>query len=108
MAEKFKTSLVGRRFTSIPPRTKPNWHVRDDLPQGIVYLVHTAFLDEGVPTVVGERIDVTSALRDGELDKNAPAAVGDNGTIAERFNSAPQSATVAVTHFGVLWELLPA
>ena len=94
MAEKFKTSLVGRRFTPIPPKTKPNWHVRDDLPQGIVYLVHTVFLDEGVPTVVGERIDVWGFPT--------------NADVARHFNDAPQSATVAVTHFGVLWELLPA
>ena len=108
MVEKFKTNLVGRRITSIPPRTQPHWHVRDDLPQGIIYLIHTAFLDEGVPTVVGERVDVTSAFRDDELNKNAPAAVGDTGTISERFKNSPQSATVAVTHLGLLWELLPA
>lgn len=90
MAEKFKTSLVGRRFTPIPPRTQPHWHVRDDLPQGVVYLIHTAYLDEGVPTVVGERIDMVGLAS------------------SDVFKAAPQSATVAVTHLGLLWELLPA
>jgi hypothetical protein len=94
MSKTFTTNLVGRRFTPIPPRTKPNWHVRDDLPQGIVYLVHTAYLDESLPTVVGERIDVVGA------------AV--NTDVGEMFRDAPQSMTVAVAHFGVLWELLPA
>ena len=92
--QSFTTNLVGRRITSIPPRTQPHWHVRDDLPQGIIYLIHTVFLDEGVPTVVGERIDVVGA------------AV--NTDVREMFRDAPQSATVAVTHLGLLWELLPA
>lgn len=89
------TNLVGRRITPISPRTQPNWHVRDDLPEGVVYLIHTAFLDEGVPTVVGERID----MKKGWL-------VGPG--VNEVFQAAPQSATVAVTHLGLLWELLPA
>lgn len=108
MAEKFKTSLVGRRITPIPTRTEPHFHMREDLPQGIVYLIHTAFLDgEGEPTLVGERVDVTSAFRDDELDKDAPAAIGDTGTISERFKKAPQSVTISINFLGAIWELLP-
>ena len=95
MSKTFTTTLVGRRFTPIPPRTQPNWHVRDDLPQGVVYLVHTAYLDESLPTVVGERIDMKEGW-----------SIGFGGR--EVFEAAPQSVTVAVAHFGVLWELLPA
>ena len=103
----FYSNLQGRRITPIPARTQPNYHMHDDLPQGIVYLIHTVYVDgDGTPTMVGERVDVTSAFRDGELDKDAPAAIGDNGTIAERFDNAPQSATIPIHFLGAIWELL--
>lgn len=93
MAEKFTTNLVGRRMTPIPARTAPQHHMRDELPQGIVYLIHTAYLDEGEPTVVGERVDVVG--------------LAVNVDTASVFKAAPQSAKVPVDWFGQLWELMP-
>ena len=95
MAKQFTTTLVGRRITPIPARTAPQHHMRDELPQGVIYLIHTAYLDEGEPTVVGERID----MKVGKGDEIADAH--------EVFHAAPQSAKVPVDWFGQLWELLP-
>ncbi|KKN33897.1 hypothetical protein LCGC14_0799200 [marine sediment metagenome] len=105
----FYSNLQGRRITPLPARTEPHFHMREDLPQGIVYLVHTVYVDNesGEPTLVSERVDVTSAFRDDELNKDAPAAIGDTGTISERFKNAPQSATIPITFLGSIWELLP-
>lgn len=104
----FYSNLQGRRVTPIPAHTAPQNHVRTDLPHGMVYLIHTVYVDsEGEPTMVAERVDITSAFRDGELDKDAPAAVGKTGTLSQRFKNAPQSATVLIHHIGQIWELLP-
>lgn len=91
----FYSSLQGRRITPIPVRTQPNYHMHDDLPQGMVYLIHTVYVDsDGTPTMVGERIDVT----------NEALSVVD---AAETFKNAPQSATVPIHFLGAIWELLP-
>lgn len=95
MAKQFTTTLVGRRITPIPRNTEPHFHMRNDLPQGVVYLIHTAYLDEGEPTLVGERIDMNA----GWLE---------NPNARDVFNAAPQSAKVPVDWLGELWELLPA
>lgn len=103
----FYSNLQGRKITPIPAHTAPQNHVRTGLPHGIVYLIHTVYVDgEGEPTMVGERVDVTSAFRDDELNKDAPAAVGATGTMAEKYKRAPQSATVPIRWLGQIWELL--
>jgi hypothetical protein len=98
MANPFESNLVGRRVTPIPAG---QYHVRDDLPDGVVYLIHTVYLKEKEPSAMAEKIDVVESLtRDNPL-------TGD-GSAATIFHDAPPSVELYVSNLGQLWELLPS
>jgi hypothetical protein len=90
MSKKFESNLVGRSVTPIPVRTQPNYHLNDDLPQNIVYRIHTVYLEEGEPVALSEKIDVL------DIEKHHDMLAG-----------APKGAKMWVGTIGQLWELLP-
>lgn len=91
MSKKFESSLVGRTVTPRPPKTMPDYHMNDELPQGVVYKIHTVYLEKGEPVAMAEKIDAL------------PDLIG--GKNPERFEEAPQSAKLWVGTLGMLWEL---
>ena len=87
MSDRFESNLVGRRVTPIPPGEV---HIRDDLPQGIIYQIHTVYLEEGEPMAMAEKVDVVDVEQHHEL-----------------LADAPKDAKMFVANLGQLWELLP-
>lgn len=95
MANKFESNLVGRRVTPLPPGQN---HVRKDLPQNVVYLIHTVYLKEKEPSALAEKVDVVPGCL---------PLVGDESA-ATVFMDAPKSVELYVANLGQLWELLPS
>ena len=91
---KFFTSLVDRNLVPIPESTEFLSHggARADLPQGVVYQIHTVYLEEGEPRCIAEKVDATTVLTHAN---------------PEKFAEAPDSVRVWVSHFDVLWRLIP-
>ena len=89
MSKRFESSLVGRRVTPRPPKVMPDYHMNNELPQGVVYLIHTVYLEEGEPVALAEKVDAQP-------------------THAEEFAKAPQNAKLWVGTLGMLWELMPS
>ena len=85
----FETNLIDRRVTPIPARTQPDYHINDDLPQGIVYRIHTVYLEEGEPVALAEKVDVVDIAKH-------------HGLLAD----APKGAKFWVATLGRIWELI--
>jgi hypothetical protein len=98
MANPFESNLVGRTVTPFPAG---QYHVRDDLPQGVVYRIHTVYLKENEPAALAEKIDVVPGLT-----SSAPLTGDDSA--ANIFTDAPKSVELYVSNLGQLWELLPS
>jgi hypothetical protein len=92
MANKFESNLVGRTVTPFPVG---QYHVRKDLPQGVVYRIHTVYLKENEPSAIAEKVDVV---------ENLPLT--GNESAASVFTDAPPSVELYVANLGGLWELL--
>ena len=98
MSNPFESNLVGRRVTPFHPGTN---HANRDLPQGVVYLIHTVYLKEKEPSAIAEKVDVVPGLT-----TSAPLT-GDDSAI-NTFEDAPKSVELYVANLGQLWELLPS
>lgn len=93
MSNKFESNLVGRRVTPVPAGQS---HIRRDMPQGVVYLIHTVYLKDHEPSALAEKIDVVAGTDQ--------VSIGE----AELYKAAPPSVELYVANLGQLWELLPS
>jgi hypothetical protein len=64
--------------------------MNDELPQGVVYQIHTVYLEKGEPVAMAERVSTT-----GMVDEHRKLMA-----------SSPQSAKVWVGTLGMLWRLM--